>query len=221
MLNEEGTDFIREPAYEPPCRKKYFGKEMMFKYYPLKKAQDAVERKKAKGKQPTEEEEEALKAAMADYSDMNFKWCSNWDGKKYDIVFYGVSGYTGYLMAQYLLRTALKKTKEKFTFAFAGRTPAKVQKVIDKEFGGTEWANTPVIQAAFDDVPSIIDMVKSAHVVVNVAGPYMATQGEILVDACVWLKAHYVDISGEIPWSKRLLDLHKHAQEAGVHICAS
>lgn len=25
---------------------------------------------------------------------MDFSWCSQWDGKKYDIVFYGVSGFT-------------------------------------------------------------------------------------------------------------------------------
>ena len=28
----------------------------------------------------------------------NYDWCSSWDGTKYDLVFYGVSGYTGYLM---------------------------------------------------------------------------------------------------------------------------
>ena len=27
-------------------------------------------------------------------------WCSTWDGNKYDLVFYGVSGYTGYLMME-------------------------------------------------------------------------------------------------------------------------
>ena len=27
----------------------------------------------------------------------NYDWCSSWDGTKYDLVFYGVSGYTGYL----------------------------------------------------------------------------------------------------------------------------
>lgn len=107
----------------------------------------------------------------------NFEWCSNWDGKKYDIVFYGVSGYTGYLMMEYLKRVALKKTKEHFTFAFAGRTPSKVEEMRDREFRGTQWEDTPVMQMSYDDIFSVIDLVKSARVVINVAGPYMLTQG--------------------------------------------
>lgn len=31
-------------------------------------------------------------------------WCSTWDGNKYDLVFYGVSGYTGYLMMERFLK---------------------------------------------------------------------------------------------------------------------
>ncbi|CAE8657530.1 unnamed protein product, partial [Polarella glacialis] len=56
---------------------------------------------------------------------LSMSWMSIWDGTRYDIVFYGVSGYTGYLMMQYLKRTALKRNPESFTFAFAGRTLAK------------------------------------------------------------------------------------------------
>merc|ERR1719162_232989 len=70
---------------------------------------------------------------------MDFSWVSNWDGKRYDIVFYGVSGYTGYLTMEYLKRVALKRNPEKFTFAFAGRTASKVATMRDREFAGTEW----------------------------------------------------------------------------------
>merc|ERR1719445_782169 len=146
-----------------------------------------------------------------------FEWCGNWDGKKYDIVFYGVSGYTGYLMMEYLKRVALKKTPEHFTFAFAGRTVSKVRDMRDKEFVGTHWKDTPVLQMSYDDIYSIVDLVKSAKVIVNVAGPYMLTQGDVMIDACVHMGVHYCDISGEVPWSLRVIELSNKARDAGVH----
>jgi short subunit dehydrogenase-like uncharacterized protein len=221
MLNDKGDGLYEPPPFEPPFKKKYFSQEVMGQYAPLKEAHKAIQRKTAKGQKPTEEEQAEFDQHLETFGKMDWWESTAVDGKKYDLVFYGVSGYTGYLMAQYLKRTCLKRTKEKFTFAFAGRTVSKVQDLVNREFAGTEWENTPVIGARFDDVVSIIDMVKSAHVIINVAGPYMATQGEILVDACVHLKCHYCDISGEIPWSVRLLDLHKYAKDAGVFLCPS
>lgn len=152
---------------------------------------------------------------------LNFKWCSTWDGNKYDIVFYGVSGYTGYLLMQYMKRTALKRTPEKFTFAFAGRTALKVAEMRDREFIGTEWEDTPIIQASFDDPVSTMDLARSAYVIVNVAGPYMLAQGELLIDACCRTGTHYCDVSGEIPWTMRTLDLHEHAKKGKALICPS
>eukprot|EP00439_Symbiodinium_sp_Y106_P059211 s844_g8.t1 len=144
---------------------------------------------------------------------LNMSWATNWDGTKYDIVFYGVSGYTGYLMISYLKKTALKRNPEPFTFALAGRTPNKVRELRDREFGGTEWEDTPIIQASYDDVFSLMDLCRSAHVIVNVAGPYMLTQGELLLDCCCRCGTDYCDVSGEIPWSHRTLALHEQARK--------
>lgn len=50
--------------------------------------------------------------------------------------------------------------------------------------------DTPVMQMSYDDPYSIIDLVKSAKCIINVAGPYMLTQGELmnlgLTSGCVW-----------------------------------
>ena len=54
--------------------------------------------------------------------------------------------------------------------------------------------DTPVMQMSYDDPYSIIDLVKSAKCIINVAGPYMLTQGELMNLAltseaafgCVW-----------------------------------
>jgi len=212
-------DDEKEPK-KTPFEAKYFSRENMNKYKPLADAlrkQDAVA--KSKKEEDKKEAQTEVDKAMAEFCDTS--WCSNWDYKKYDIIFYGVSGYTGYLMMEYLKRQALPHGKEKFTFAFAGRTKSKVEAMRDKEFAGTPYADTPCISAKYDDLVSVIDMVKSCRVIVNVAGPYMLTEGELLVDACIYLKTDYIDISGEVPYSLKVYELHKAAKDAGVMVCAS
>lgn len=203
-----------------PFEAKYFARENMNKYKPLADAlrkQDALQ--KSKKEEDKVEAQKEVDKAMAEFC--KTEWCSSWDYKKYDIIFYGVSGYTGYLMMEYLKRQALVSGKEKFSFAFGGRTKSKVEAMRDKEFAGTPYADTPIIAARFDDLVSVIDMVKACRVMVNVAGPYMLTEGELLIDACIYLKTDYVDISGEVPHSMKVYELHKHAKEANVMVVAS
>jgi short subunit dehydrogenase-like uncharacterized protein len=201
--------------FVPPFVKKYFTPEVMEKYPELTSAMEKV-------KASNGEDQEAWKSFQEHYKRFrNCDWCCTVT-TKYDIVLYGVSGYTGYLMMEYLKRIALKRTgQEPFTFAFAGRTARKVREMRDREFGGTPWADTPIIAASFDDVFSMINLAKSAHVIINVAGPYMLTAGDVLIDACIQCGAHYIDISGEIPWSLRVLDLHKHAMKNDVFVVPS
>lgn len=99
-------------GYVPPFQKKYFSYDMMSKYEPLGEAIAKVE--KSEGT-----DEEAFKAFEEHWAKfMDFSWCSQWDGKKYDILFYGMSGYTGYLMMEYLKRSVLKNKKESFQLRF-------------------------------------------------------------------------------------------------------
>ena len=41
------------------------------------------------------------------------------------------------------------------------------------------------MQMSYDDPYSMIDLVKSARCIINVAGPYMLTQGELMIDCCI------------------------------------
>lgn len=198
-----------------PFQKKYFSADMMSKYEPLVESMAAME--EASGEDPLVNEQ--FQEHWQKF--MDFSWCSDVPGKTYDIIFYGMSGYSGYLMMEYLKRVALKNVGPNFSMAFAGRSAAKVAEMRDREFAGTKWADTAILAAGFDDCVSIINLVKSAHVIVNVAGPYMLTEGEVLVDACIWCKTDYVDISQEIPWSQRIKELHKYAVDAGVMIVPS
>jgi len=212
---EHGEQRVGYKDCVSPLEQLYFNKRTMDKYPPLR---DAVQRLL----ETDGEDQDAWKDYDIHVEKFrSLTWMSDWDGKQYDIVYYGVSGYTGYLMMEYLKRIALKKNKEKFTFAFAGRTLRKVEEMRDREFAGTQWEDTPILYASYDDPISMLDLARSAKVIVNVAGPYMLSQGEYLIDACCRTGTHYVDVSGEIPWTRRTLSLHRLAQQKGVLICPS
>ncbi len=51
--------------------------------------------------------------------------------------------------------------------------------------------------------------------------PRRLTGGERLVEACIHYNTDYCDISGEIPWSAKLLEFHDVARDAGVYIVPS
>jgi short subunit dehydrogenase-like uncharacterized protein len=53
----------------------------------------------------------------------------------------------------------------------------------------------------------------SARVVLSSAGPF-ALYGSALVAACVANRTHYVDITGETPWVRALIDVHHDAAAA-------
>jgi len=202
-----------EDGKQTPLQKKYFSVDMMSRYEAMAESMAKIE---DQGEDP-----DALKDLEQHWERfMDFSWASQWDGKKFDFVIYGASGYQGHLMMQYLRKHVLPVAPE-VTFALAGRSATKVAEMRDREFKNTQWEDVPVLSASYDDVVSVIDLVKSAHVVINVAGPYMLAEGEVLVDACIWCKAHYVDVSMEVPWSLRVKELHRYAMDAQVVVVPS
>mmetsp|Transcript_17457 Transcript_17457/g.31497 ORF Transcript_17457/g.31497 Transcript_17457/m.31497 type:complete len:524 (-) Transcript_17457:93-1664(-) len=204
-------DVAVDDGFIPPFQKKYFSSETMARYEPLVNAMVAVEDADGADDEVWREFDKHWEIFM------NFSWCGNWSETKYDVIFYGVTGYSGYLLMEYLKRYTLQQEESRgLNFAFAAPTASRAAEMRNRVFQGTPYSAAPLITASFEDVVSIIDLVKSARVIVNAAGPYMLTQGEVLVDACIWCKTDYVDLSQELPWSLRTKDLHRYAVEAGV-----
>ena len=137
--------------------------------------------------------------------------------RKYAVVFYGVSGYTGSLVMEYLKRECL----DDVSVCFAGRTLHKVIKMRDKVLSGTRWANCDCVSCDLKEPFEVEALVSSCRVVCNIAGPFMLTGGERLVEACIHYDTDYCDVSGEIPWSAKLLEFHDVARDAGVYIVPS
>ena len=76
----------------------------------------------------------------------------------------------------------------------------------------------PILTADLSDQASLDKVAGQAAVVLSTAGPF-ARIGEPVVDAAVRMGSHYVDITGETPWVKQMIDKHhEQAKAKGLRI---
>ncbi len=131
--------------------------------------------------------------------------------REFSVVVFGVSGIAGRSVAAYL---AERSSEVGATWAVAGRDPAKIERVL-AEIG----VSAPeMIVADAGDPASLAAMAKRTKVVLNLVGPY-TLYGAPVVEACVDNGAHYVDLTGEIPFVRRMIDAHhERAAAAGVKV---
>lgn len=138
--------------------------------------------------------------------------------REYDIVLMGATGFTGRLVAEYLL--GRHGVGGQVRWALAGRSREKLDK-IRVELGEAA-AGLPLIVADSHDRASLDAMVQRTRVVCTTVGPY-ALHGSELVAACAGHGTDYCDLAGEVPWMRRMLDAHADAaEESGariVHCC--
>jgi short subunit dehydrogenase-like uncharacterized protein len=122
----------------------------------------------------------------------------------YDVVLYGASGFVGKQTVQYFANPA---SGESVRWAIAGRNRQKLEDVRDQV-----GVKVDVLVADSQDQQAIDAIVSQTRVLLTTAGPF-ARYANALVDACVRFKTHYVDITGETPWVRTLIDRY-HAQAA-------
>ncbi|MCG9892184.1 MAG: saccharopine dehydrogenase NADP-binding domain-containing protein [Thermosynechococcaceae cyanobacterium MS004] len=131
----------------------------------------------------------------------------------YDVVLYGASGFVGRQTVQYFAEHPHGK---EIRWAIAGRDRQKLEAV--KAQAGGLAATADLLIADSQDQAAVDEMVARTKVVLNTAGPF-ALYGTTIVDACVRLKTHYVDITGETPWVKTLIErYHEQAASEGTRI---
>lgn len=123
----------------------------------------------------------------------------------------GATGVTGRRVAAYLAARAVELGA---SWAVAGRDPAKLERVLGEI--GVEPPETLV--ADVSDPASLAAMASRTRVVLDLVGPY-TLHGEPVIAACVENGAHYVDLTGEIPFVRRMIDAyHERAVAAGVKV---
>jgi len=128
-----------------------------------------------------------------------------------DVTLFGATSVTGRQIAKYLSQRAPGVDA---TWAAAARNPEKLSSTLADV--GVEGATT--IAADVTDPASLLAMAERTKVVLNLVGPY-TSYGRPVIDACVAGGAHYVDLSGEMPFvSRTTRDVHAEAEAAGVKI---
>lgn len=138
--------------------------------------------------------------------------------RDFDVIILGATGFTGTLVAEYLLQQY--RTDGELRWALAGRSLEKLQQLragLGAGAGGLE-----LIVADSFDKEALANLASRTRVVLTTVGPY-ALYGSDLVEACVNAGTHYCDLAGEVHWIRRMIDMHqRRAEETGakiVHCC--
>jgi short subunit dehydrogenase-like uncharacterized protein len=133
--------------------------------------------------------------------------------RKYDVVIFGATGFTGELTALYLAKNAPAGLK----WALAGRNRGKLEAVQSKL-----GADVDLLIADVDDAASLKAVAEAARIVVTTVGPYVR-YGEPLVAACAEAGTDYLDLTGETEFVDRMyVAYNAKAVETGariIHCC--
>src|SRR5450631_826836 len=125
--------------------------------------------------------------------------------REFDVVLFGATGFTGRQAVKYFSRHAPADVR----WAIAGRNLQKLD-ALD--------AGVPAIVAHAADRASIDAFVRRTRIVLSTAGPF-ELYSDAVVDACVRLGSHYVDITGETLWVRSLIDrYHDRAAADGTRV---
>jgi short subunit dehydrogenase-like uncharacterized protein len=111
--------------------------------------------------------------------------------KKYDLIVYGASGFTGQLICKYL---SSHKDILNLNWAIAGRDLAKLELLSNKL--STENRTIDVLYADSFDKKSLNDIASQSKLIITTVGPY-AIYGEQLVESCIENQTFYLDLTGE------------------------
>ena len=134
--------------------------------------------------------------------------------RKYDLVVWGATSFTGKLVTEYLFN---KHRSSKIKWAIAGRNLDKLEKVRSQVADD----NLPMIIADSFDEESLLKFVKKTRVVCSTVGPY-SLYGTKLVKLCVENNTNYCDITGEAHWIRTLIDdYHEEAKSKKIKIVNS
>jgi short subunit dehydrogenase-like uncharacterized protein len=139
-------------------------------------------------------------------------------GRKYDIVLFGATGFTGQLTAEYLARNG----GDSLRWALAGRSTDKLRQLRERLVAlNAGCRGLDLLQADVDEPASLQTLAESARVVITTVGPYIV-HGESLVAACAAAGTDYVDLTGEPEFVDRMwLKYHDAARESGARIVHS
>ena len=139
------------------------------------------------------------------------------NNREFDIIVLGATGFTGALVAEYLLDRY--GVDGELRWALAARNEDKLAALRESLGAGADTLATLVADSL--DEASMQQLAARARVVITTVGPY-AHFGSELVAACAAHGTHYCDLAGEVQWVRRMIDLHEEeARQSGARIVHS
>ncbi|MCZ6828367.1 MAG: saccharopine dehydrogenase NADP-binding domain-containing protein [Gammaproteobacteria bacterium] len=140
--------------------------------------------------------------------------------RELDIILLGASGFTGRLVAEYLL--GRYGANDDLRWAMAGRNRAKLESVRLELQGYEPEQEIPLLVADSDDADALAELAQKTRVICTTVGPY-ALYGSKVVEACARHGTHYCDLAGEVHWMREMIDRYQPAAAASgariVHSC--
>jgi len=143
--------------------------------------------------------------------------------KKFDLILYGATGYTGNLIAQYLAMNSKEgRSAYGVKWALAGRNRAKMvdikSKLVEIE---PSLVKVVAILEVDNTEEALSRIVAQTRVVIAAVGPY-SLHGMPVVTACVRHGVDYVDVTGEGPFYRRVIDEYQEqAEKKGIFLVPS
>lgn len=139
--------------------------------------------------------------------------------RRFDIILFGATGYTGRLAALYLA----KKYSSKIRWAIAGRRKDGLEKIrAELTAIDSSLQSLPLIIADSSQPDTLRDMIFQTKVVITTAGPF-DKYGSDVVKYCALHGTHYCDITGEADWVRKMIDKYEEAAKKSgakiVHFC--
>lgn len=109
------------------------------------------------------------------------------------------------------------------SWAIAGRSAIKLSETLCRAELSTGVrglsGSIPVLLADLNHQKSLVDMCQKSSMVINCAGPYSELGAEVLIQACLETKTHYIDLAHEVTFVELMKQKYStQAKEAGVFI---
>jgi len=138
------------------------------------------------------------------------------ESRKFDLVLFGATGFTGGLAAKYL---AKNYTGSQVRWAIAGRQLSKLEAVRDELCKiNPKLATLELLVADTSKPETLSSLVDDTRVVITTVGPF-AQYGTPLVAKCAERGTGYCDITGETDWFRQMIDrFDGQARKSGARI---
>lgn len=118
-------------------------------------------------------------------------------------VIYGAYGFTGRLLVEEAVRRGHRPI-------LAGRAREKLAPIAEKH-------GLPAVAVSLAERDELERLAASAKLVIHAAGPFLETS-EPMIRACLVARAHYLDLSGELPVLRASFAHDRRAREARITI---